>query len=186
MKAFRIVLLVAVLMWVYPHAALAQDVSYKPFVFEIKNSPLTIGLFDREVVSEEDVTKQIPQANTADPRVEILKSYLAGKNSPMTDYAESLLDQYHYKYIIGISFAESNFCKRNIRPHNCWGIGGGKPEAYESYPAAFARANRLIQKYHDSGLTNAKLMRNRWVGWQNDKWIIAVNQAIKQMEALGL
>lgn len=125
-------------------------------------------------------------AEPVDPRIAVLQEYLASKNSPLAPHAEALLKQYHYRLIIGISFAESNFCKHQIRPHNCWGIGGGRPEAYPNYELAFTRANNLIQKYHDGGLTTPKLMRNRWVGWQNHSWIVAVNQVTSQLEARGL
>lgn len=190
--------LIAVVMWVFsPHAAVASTMEpQQPFVFEIKSSEnIQISLFDiADVLKGENLPKVIPAPEQTvegvtqyiDPRIEILRSYLESKNSPMASYAEELLANYHYRLIIGISFAESNFCKRNIRPHNCWGIGGGKPEQYPDYPQAFNRADQLIQKYHSSGLVSAKLMRNRWVGWKNDKWILAVEQVTRELEKRGI
>ena len=170
-RVWIITMLAAVLAWTFPHLSVAQTIPEEPFVFEIKSAPT-------QIFSETD--------SVVDPRVERLREYLKSKNSPMADYTDLLLAQYHYKFIIGISFAESNFCKQNIRPHNCWGIGGDTPEVYKNYPEAFARANELIQKYQDSGLTNATLMRNRWVGWKNDSWTVAVNTAIGQLAEQGL
>lgn len=175
---------------VIPTPALAQTVpNYQSFVFEIKtseNAKITLASLGEVIFSENADTTSEEHEPKIDPRVEPLKQFLASKNSPMAEHAEELLQNYHYRLIIGISFAESNFCKRNIRPHNCWGIGGGKPETYQDYPAAFERANNLIAKYHANGLTTPKLMRNRWVGWQNNSWIVAVNQVTKALEEKGI
>lgn len=199
MKAHYLTL-AAVLMWTFsPHAALAQaNVSdEKPFVFEIKDSqnqtsaPATAGLPTlEELISQTlkqiaDVT-ELEQIAPVDPRTAVMRQYLESKKSPLAPFAEEVLQNYHYRLILGISFAESNFCKRNIRPHNCWGIGGGKPEQYRDYAHAFSRADQLIQKYHDGGLTTPKLMRNRWVGWKNDKWILAVEQVTRDLKSRGL
>lgn len=183
--------LAGVLLWSFaPHAAAAQsETGFQPFVFEINKfaglQDWPLPIFPREYFAN-----SLAGGNTAivipDPRVEQLRQYLASKNSPLADHAETLLKQYHYRLIIGISFAESNFCKRNIRPHNCWGIGGGYPESYDNYDGAVIRANDLIQKYHDSGLTTPKLMRNRWVGWQNHNWILAVEQVTEALEERGI
>jgi len=192
MKASYITLISVLVLSLAPHTALAQTVpDYQPFVFEIKNSQnvkITLSSLGDAFFADntaEDV-QGISHEPIIDPRLAPLRAYLESKNSPMAPHAEELLKQYHYRLIIGISFAESNFCKRNIRPHNCWGIGGGKPEQYKDYAAAFERANQLIQKYHNSGLTTPKLMRNRWVGWQNDGWIRAVNQVTLALEQKGI
>lgn len=183
--------LAGALFWsIAPYAALAQSVpAYEPFVFEIKKSEnVKISLADLgDVIFTDDVANaDMEHEPKTDPRIQPLREYLESKNSPMALHAEELLKHYHYRLIIGISFAESNFCKRNIRPHNCWGIGGGKPEVYKDYSEAFARANELIGKYHAGGLTTPKLMRNRWVGWQNNSWIVAVNQVTKDLETRGI
>ena len=193
MKAF---IAITVVMWVFsPHAVVASQEAREPFVFEIKNSQnVRISLFDITDVLNGKILEVIPDpeqnvkgiTHYIDPRIEILRSYLESKKSPMAPYAEELLEKEHYRLIIGISFEESNFCKRNIRPHNCWGIGGGKPEQYRDYAHAFSRADQLIQKYHDGGLTTPKLMRNRWVGWKNDKWILAVEQVTRDLKSRGL
>lgn len=183
--------LAGVLLWsVAPYSALAQSTpDYQPFVFEIKNSGnVRISLADLGdvIFSVNGSGEDEEHEPKTDPRLEPLKTYLESKNSPMAPFAEELLKHYHYRLIIGISFAESNFCKRNIRPHNCWGIGGGKPEVYKDYSEALERANTLINKYYEGGLTTPKLMRNRWVGWQNNGWIVAVNQVTKELENRGI
>ncbi|OGE76550.1 MAG: hypothetical protein A3C85_04670 [Candidatus Doudnabacteria bacterium RIFCSPHIGHO2_02_FULL_48_21] len=176
--------LIGVISWsLAPHAALAQSTpDYKPFVFSVALTDIDQVIFGEDLVEAEALAHE----PVIDPRVEPLREYLESKSSPMAPFAEELLKHRHYRLIIGISFAESNFCKRNIRPHNCWGIGGGKPETYKDYAHAFARANQLIQKYHDGGLTTPALMRNRWVGWKNDGWIRAVNQVTLALEQKGI
>src|SRR3989344_6013081 len=127
--------LTGVLLWSFaPHSAAAQaEPGYQPFEFEVNNFPgagdLVIPLFPREYFSN-SYTNESTAALVPDPRAEKMREYLASKNSPLTNYTDILLEQDNYRLIIGISFAESNFCKRNIRPHNCWGIGGAYPESY--------------------------------------------------------
>ena len=35
-------------------------------------------------------------------------------------------------------------------------------------------------------MTTPKYMRNSWVGWPNDNWIIAVEQITMELESRGL
>lgn len=180
MNLTKSVLISVLALSIAPHAVIAQSApSYEPI--KISLAGLSNAIFADEA-PKLDETLEL----AVDPRLQPLREYLRSKNSPMAEHAGELLKHYHYRLIIGIAFAESNFCKRNIRPHNCWGIGGNTPERYESYQHAFTRANDLIQKYHDGGLTTPKLMRNRWVGWPNDKWIVAVNQVAKELETRGI
>lgn len=200
-RLFLIVALVASLILTFPQVALASHES--PFFFAARQEELNKYLTQQikpwedqkleiAVVEAEDSFELIlvpidpDLLDDSDPRLEILREYLAQKKSPMANHVSSLLQKNNYRFIIAISFAESNFCKVNIRPHNCWGIGGSYPESYANYPAAFERADALIQKYHDQGMTTAKLMRNLWVGWKNDNWIIAVDGVLAELESLGL
>ena len=177
--------LIGVMIWAFPHATFAQTVQSAPLVFEVK------GLADQQIAGERvDYLSQVLAEDVppipVDSRIEILREYLTSKKSPMADEAEVLLQQYHYRLIIGISFAESNFCKHQIRANNCWGIGGRSPETYPTLSDGIIRANNLIQKYHDGGLTNPQLMRTRWVGWENNSWVRAVEQVTTTLEARGL
>lgn len=187
-RIFLIASLAGILALAFPHVSLAQTLKASPpLVFEVNkyaDLPLISHEFQEDVFGA--VLAKSIVVEPKDPRVELLKEYLLSKRSPMSPHAENLLQHYHYRLIIGISFAESNFCKHQIRPHNCWGIGGGWPESYPTYEAAFTRANQLIQRYHDNGMTTPKLMRSTWVGWKNDNWIIAVEQAIDELEERGL
>ena len=179
-RLFVAVCLVATLAFTFPHMAAGNTSG--PLIFEVEN----LGALEAAKAAVVETETEVVLELVPNPRIETLRAYLATKNSPMAPFAEALLSNKHYEFIVGISFAESNFCKKNIRPYNCWGIGGGYPEQYRNYPHAFERANLLITKYHERGLTTPETMRTRWVGWHNDNWIIAVNQAMGELKALGL
>ncbi|MDP3993843.1 MAG: hypothetical protein U1C57_02120 [Candidatus Doudnabacteria bacterium] len=167
----------AVIVLAFPHLTLAYSANSAPLVFEINiPSSLNVSIGNLPLASD-DVTAE---------KVIKLQEYLKKKNPLLVNQADVLARQYHYRLILGISFAESNFCKHQIRANNCWGIGGTKPEQYATLADGITRANDLIQKYHDRGLVNPALMRNRWVGWQNDSWIRAVNQITTELENQGI
>jgi hypothetical protein len=187
-RVFLLTSLVAVMSLVFPHPALASSIEREaPLVFEIEN-PTYLAIKFQNLPLAESIPEEIRlwKNHPEDNRVQILEDYLISRNAPIAPYASTLLKNEHYRLILGISFAESNFCKHQIKPYNCWGIGGGRPETYADYDAAFTRANDLIQKYHDRGMTTPKLMRNSWVGWQNESWIRAVNQILADLDEIGL
>lgn len=184
-KIFVGVALAGVLAWSVPHVSLAQTLEDQPLVFKINSLDLpNLSTVEQDYLGRA-LAADVP-ALPEDSRVPGLRAYLLEKKSPFAGYADVLLKQYHYRLILGVSFAESNFCKHQIKPNNCWGIGGGRPETYKTLADGIVRANNLIQKYQDLGMTKPKLMRNSWVGWENDNWIIAVNQITKELEARGL
>lgn len=169
--------LLAVSLWVFPHFAAAQGITAQDqpqLAFEIKILPKNISPETRFARDIEGT------------KLNILKNYLASKNSPLTDHVETLLLQPNWKTIIAISNAESNMCKRHLG-NNCWGIGGAKYHRYyPSFAYGIVDAGQLIQKYYDSGLTNPKKMMRRWVGWNNQSWIVANNQVLSQLDSLGI
>lgn len=176
----------SIMLWTFPHVSLAQSAENVPLEFEANN----ISIFQMDNVLQEDylakaLAPDVPP-EPVDPRIELLRQYLMEKKSPMAQEPAVLLKQYHYRLIIGIAFAESNFCKIQIRPNNCWGIGGSYPEKYPTLKDGIIRANNLIERYHDQGMTTPKLMRNTWVGWQNHSWPIAVMQVTTELENRGL
>ena len=176
-KMFMAASFSAVIVLAFPHLTLAYSVESAPLIFEIDiPNSLNVSIGDLPIASNGVDTEKIIR----------LQEYLKKKNPLLVNYADVLARQYHYRLVLGISFAESNFCKHQIRANNCWGIGGTNPEKYPTLADGIVRANDLIQKYHDRGLTNPKLMRNRWVGWQNDSWIRAVNQITTELESQGI
>lgn len=177
--------LAGILLWAFPHMTAAQVVSETPLVFKINEFPQNQLAGNGQNYLAQVLAPDLPPV-PIDPRLESLKNYLESKNSPLAAESEILLKQYHYRLIIGISFAESNFCKKQIMPNNCWGIGGTRPESYPSLADGIIRANNLIQKYQNNGMTTPKLMRTTWVGWHNDSWVIAVDQVTKNLEVNGI
>jgi hypothetical protein len=185
-RLFLTLSLAGLLLWAFPHVTFAQTVQEMPMIFQIDQTvPDQAILTPHEDYLAKILAADVP-SKPADPRVELLRGYLETKHSPLADHAETLLQQYHYRLILGISFAESNFCRNQIMPNNCWGIGGGNPEQYATLDDGIVRANDLIQKYQNLGMTNPQLMRNTWVGWQNHSWVVAVNQVTQDLEQNGL
>jgi hypothetical protein len=184
-RLFVVISLLGIIIWSFPHLAWASTAKEMPLIFETNNLRLPGTQGDQLKQALAQNLGEKPE--TSDPRVEQLRNYLLSKNnSPLAQEAELLLQQYHFRLIIGISFAESNFCLYQIMPNNCWGIGGGRPERYQSLAEGITRANELIQKYRDQGMTTPKLMRDTWVGWRNHNWAIAVDQTAQELENLGL
>lgn len=159
---------------------IAKAVQAHSIVFEKAPETPTVTFLNQYPPGLEKTTPLV------DRRVALLKQYLQSKKSPLAPYADVLVKHLHYRLILGIAFAESNFCKRNIKPHNCWGLGGGQPAAYPDYSYAISRADYFIQKYFEDGLTNPELMRNRWVGWQHPGWPNAVQTVAEELEAQGI
>ena len=56
----------------------------------------------------------------------------------------------------------------------------------DDYPSAISRADYFIQKYYSDGLTNPDLMRDRWVGWPNPNWPLAVETVARELEDKGI
>lgn len=177
----------AVAVFSFPGMATAQVKHETPFVFQIQN-PHYLTMQIQNLPIADDYPEEYKQFSNypKDDRVPVLEEYLRSKGSPIAEHANLVLKNKHYRLILAISFAEGNFCKHQIRAYNCWGIGGTKPETYANYDEAFQRADNLIQKYQDRGMTSAETMRTTWVGWHNDSWIVAVNQVLDELKEIGL
>ncbi len=174
----------AVAIWVFPQAALAQSLQSQntpQLAFEIKQEKQKL-LIGRDIALI--FGTELPNFDPA--KVEILKGYLASKKSPLQDYAEVLLEQPKWKYVLAISHAESNMCRKQLG-NNCWGIGGAEYHRfYPTFAEGIVDANKLIQKYHDGGLDTARKMMKRWVGWNNQNWVIATQNVLSDLDSLGI
>lgn len=154
-------------------------------VFEIKNfQTITIPFTDTSViVSPEEIN--VDTLKIKDKNAEVLSAYLSSKQSPLAAKAHYLLNQRDWKLIIAISQAESQMCKRQLG-NNCWGIGGGNHRKYPNLELAITDAQIVIGKYVDSGADTAKEILPRYVGWNNQNWVLAVNSVLYQLEQLPL
>lgn len=169
--------LLSVALWVFPQAASAQSMP--------ENGPIRLT-FEIKLKNLNTVGASLPARETPGTKVYVLKNYLDSKHSPLADHVETLLLQPNWKVILSISHAESNMCKYTLG-NNCWGIGGAKYHRfYPTFAEGIVDASALIQKYHDGGLTTPKTMMRRWVGWNNQSWILANNQVLAQIESLGI
>ena len=170
--------LLVVVLWVFPQSAAAQSFpapNQPKLAFEIKFENLI------SPSSSTSATRDIPGSP-----VNVLRSYLLRKNSPLADHVETLLLQPNWEIILSISHAESNMCKRHLG-NNCWGIGGAKYHRfYPTFAQGIVDASVLIEKYQDRGLTTPQEMMRRWVGWNNQSWIRANNQVLGQIQTLGI
>lgn len=171
------VALLAVSLWIFPQAVSAQGIPAKEkpqLAFEIKRQII------KEVL-EPQFARDLPGT-----KAYILKTYLVSKDSPLAEHVETLLMQPNWKIIVAVSHAESNMCKRHLG-NNCWGIGGAQNHRYyKSFANGIVDAGELIQKYQDSGLNTPKKMMRRWVGWNNQSWVVANNQILSQLDSLGI
>lgn len=176
-RLFLCISLAAVMVLAFPHLAAANT---------IDNTPLLAEIDGGKIKSITETPNQLLQNLQINPRVAVLRDYLQAKGSPMAEHAEFLLTQDHYQFVIAIAYAEGHMCRHQIRPNNCWGIGGGRPESYETLPDGIVRANELIGKYQASGLNTPLKMRTRWVGWHNPTWPVAVDQVVGELKTRGL
>lgn len=169
--------LLSVALWVFPQAAAAQSM--------LESDPIRLA-FEIKLENLNTLSDSQPAREIAGTKVYVLKNYLESKKSPLADHVETLLLQPNWKVILSISHAESNMCKYTLG-NNCWGIGGAKYHRfYPSFAEGIVDASALIEKYNNNGLTNPKAMMRRWVGWNNQSWIVANNQVLAQLQALGI
>jgi len=162
----------AVTLMIFPQVSAAQSIEAyaQTTAFEIKQNQISNA--DHEQLYPRDIPGT---------KVYELRQYLLEKNSPMAEYVEILLLQPNWKLVLSISHAESNMCRRQLG-NNCWGIGGAKYHRfYPTFAEGIEDADDLIQKYLDSGRTTPEKIMNRWVGWNNQNWIRANNQVLRQL-----
>ncbi len=131
---------------------------------------------------------------TADARVEIVRSFLERYKSPLTPYdhfAQSLVeasDRYglDYRLLPAIMMQESNLCKSSDpKIHNCLGFGIHERGTlgFDSYEESFDRAARELKaNYIDQGLTTPEQIMKKYTPSSNGSWANSVNQWIAEME----
>lgn len=101
---------------------------------------------------------QLAEAKRVDNRVQILRDYLATKNSPLTDSAETFVteaDKYNldWKFVAAISGLESGFGKQ-IPPYSYngwgWGVYGTNVKYFTSWDDAISTVSQgLREQYMD-------------------------------------
>jgi hypothetical protein len=182
------IVLLAVVVTVFPHAASAQTVTQNKtsLVFEIKNIENLIPFItltpDEQKVADENNKQAIDSTNS-----EILRAYLESKNSPLSQISDHILQQDNWKLVLAISNGESTLCQHQ-RNYNCWGIGGAWDlKHYDSYVSAFSDVSHIItDKYIANGADTPTKIVNRYVGHPNTSWVLAVNKTLNDLNSLPL
>ena len=127
----------------------------------------------------------------ADARPQIVKQYLLSYNSPLTPYADEIVqmaDKYEidYRFIPAIAQQESNLCK--IIPegsYNCWGWGITSVSSlgFDSYSEGIETVTRgLKRNYIDEGLTTPEAIMSKYTPSSNGSWAHGVTEFMSMMQ----
>lgn len=115
-------------------------------------------------------------------RVDLVRSFLQDKNSPLATEAEFLVMQEHWRLLIAISAIESQYCNRQLY-FNCWGVGGDSAyRKYSSFRASIQDANDLITYWQTQGRWKTTLDMNcHYVVPCNDNWVRVVDSVLLEL-----
>src|SRR3989344_8638035 len=106
-----------------------------------------------------------------DKRVTILKDFFGRYNSPLTDYAQAIVDTadnygLDWRLLPAIAMQESTLCKRTpTNSFNCWGFGiyGGKVTRFSNYNEAIETVSKtLARDYKSQGLSEPHEIMTRY------------------------
>lgn len=141
---------------------------------------------------------QIPQIEvglqTVDSRAKIIKKYLSDYDSPLTPFAETVVnvsDKYQVDpyLIVSIAQQESNLCKAIPRgSYNCWGYGiyGDKVTMFTDYPQALETViSGLRKNYIDMGLKTPEEIMQKYTPPSVDlggPWARGVRQFMSDLD----
>lgn len=127
----------------------------------------------------------------ADARTEIVRQYLSEYDSPLTPYANEIVqlaDKYglDYRYIPAIARQESNLC-HVIPPgsFNCWGWGITSVSSlgFDSYADAIETVTKgLKENYINEGLTTPLQIMSKYTPNSNGSWAKGVSEFMSEME----
>ncbi len=105
-------LFIPVIGFIFPHASLASEPiasNNSVMVFELKPDALNTGLSMSDITSNDELVKS-------------LQDYLESKGSPLAPYADQIVTLPQWQHALGITFVESNYCKRAAN-FNCGSVG---------------------------------------------------------------
>jgi len=131
------------------------------------------------------------QVGASDARPEILKQYMEFYNSPLTPYADLIVqtaDKYgvDYRLIVAIAQQESNICKV-IPPggYNCWGWGitGSSTLSFDSFEHGIEIVTQgLKENYLDKGYTTPEEIMSKYTPLSNGSWAAGVKSYMDIMQ----
>lgn len=156
------------------------------FIFILFILPLSV--VRAETNSFEPLQEMVIEAKKADPRVVILKNYLAKFNSPLEDSATDFVEaadkyQVDWKLVAAIAGVESTFGKFTPGGYNCWGWGvyGDQALGFKSYKDGIYTVTEGLRKnYIDKGLTKPLAINRVYAA--SPTWGVKVNYFINDIE----
>ncbi len=126
-----------------------------------------------------------------DARPQIIKQYLAYFDSPLTPYADEIVqmaDKYgiDFRFIPAIAQQESNLC-RVIPPgsYNCWGWGITSVSSlgFDSFSDGIETVTKgLKNNYIDEGLTTPAAIMTKYTPQSNGSWANGVSEFMSLMK----
>lgn len=128
----------------------------------IKPSPVKAD----ELIAEGSALMKVADAVKDDraDRVKILTAFLGHYNSPLTEYAEVIVDSANengidWRLIPAISGVESTFCKSiPYGSNNCWGWSNGTYRFTDLGEAVKIISSGIKKGYYNKGLTTPETM----------------------------
>lgn len=180
-KAIIIFAFLPVVAMVYPETAAAaynnavQRPNDKALVFSVNSKSKTEIVETQTSLKYDDLVQN--QRNVLSDKV---KEYLESKGSPLSIYANEIIQQPQWQRALAISYVESNFGKR-CADNNCSGIGvHPKHPSWRKYATKldwFKDMTMLLEKpiYKERYNTCAK-MRGVYVVPGSDRWVDGCNK----------
>lgn len=130
-------------------------------------------------------------ASTMDARAEILKQYLDSYSSPLTPYAQELVDTSEkygidFRLLVAIAQQESNLCKKiPADSFNCWGWGihsRGTLKFANFTEGIETVARGLKEEYLDKGYSTPEEIMGKYTPSSPGTWASGVRQFLEEME----
>lgn len=131
------------------------------------------------------------EVQSSDARAEIIKQYMLRYNSPLSDYADYIVqtsDEFNidYRLTTAIAQQESNLCKL-IPPKtfNCWGWGihSAGTLGFSSFEEGIRAVTMGLSKnYIALGLDTPEKIMSKYTPLSNGSWARGVEEFLSQME----
>ncbi len=127
-----------------------------------------------------------------DARVQVVQSFFASYNSPLTPYAEHIVataDKYNidHRLLPAIAMQESNLCKKIIKnSYNCWGYGiyGKNVVTFKNYQEAIETITKTLAKDYKTkrGLVTPEQIAMRYTAPSSkENWVKGVTHFMTEI-----
>ncbi len=147
-KSFYVVAFLPVITLVYPAITVQASVlqsGQQDLVFEVNNSNKNLVT---KLLTIEEIQAHDAEFQTEVALKNLLREYLAKRNSPLAACADTLVDQENMDKILSLGAAESGLAKRYIRStNNIWGWNGGRSNMGATLCDAVVQMNTNLENY---------------------------------------